>query len=82
MSFLTTTKVDNCGNWNQKTYWIGVWYQCRYPCYLSSGTFNMTSLLSEISELETALNTLRMQLEAQNKIYQAGNRYLRVLKDG
>jgi hypothetical protein len=42
----------------------------------------MTSMLSEISELETALNTLRMQLEAQNKIYQAGKRYLRVLKDG
>jgi len=41
----------------------------------------MKSNLSEISELQTALNTLRMQLEAQNKVYQAGKRYLRVLMD-
>jgi hypothetical protein len=40
------------------------------------------SLTDEVKELETALTTLRKNLEAQNKIYQAGKRYLRVLKDG
>jgi len=41
----------------------------------------MPSNLSEISELEEALNTLRMHIEAQNKIYQSAKRYLRILKD-
>ena len=39
------------------------------------------SLTDEVNELETALEVLRKTLEAQNKIYQAGKRYLRVLKD-
>ena len=39
------------------------------------------SLTNEINELEVALDTLRKTIEAQNKIYQAGKRYLRDLKD-
>jgi hypothetical protein len=41
----------------------------------------VTSHLSEISALEEALNTLRLNIEAQNKIYQSAKRYLLILKD-
>jgi len=42
----------------------------------------LTKFLSEISELEEALNTLKMNIKAQEKIYQSAKKYLLVLKDG